>query len=249
MFSKLNFREIYFPHFSLTQVTGYPTYANILQLRRETIANLYSVPTTLGGGRHGHMGLGLSHASYQRGCNTPYDRVPDPGEYIPPADETNELAQQRAERRHKLAQEEFMTITYLERSCLNMIRNALEPKIVLPRNRFTGLIIGTIPEIFEYLFKWYGNINVFSLESKRQSLLAITCNHADPLNVVFNAIEEFADMKEIHGTPATDDQLMSFALMILMKAYIFGDSIEKWNSEQDKSWNHFQTFFIKAQSN
>ena len=48
MLSELNLRKAHFPHPTLTPVTGYAAYADIQQLRRETSANLYSVPTTLG---------------------------------------------------------------------------------------------------------------------------------------------------------------------------------------------------------
>ena len=84
------------------------------------------------------MGLGLTDTAYQRGCSTPYNCTPDPGNDIPPADVTNELAQQRAEKQHKSAQEEFMKINLLERTCLNMLKSALASAILLPKtDRFT----------------------------------------------------------------------------------------------------------------
>ena len=42
---------------------------------------------------------------------------------------------------------------------------------------------------------------------------------------------------------------MSLALMIIMKANIFADTIENWNAEPIKTWLAFQTFFTKAQQN
>lgn len=86
------------------------------------------------------MGLGLPVAAYQRGCATPYRRTPDPDDYIPPDDEDNELAQQRAEHRHKSAQEEFMIINLIERTCLNMIKSALAAAILLPKTECLRLL-------------------------------------------------------------------------------------------------------------
>jgi hypothetical protein len=157
------------------------------------------------------------------------------------------LVQQRAERVHKEALEEFQVINLLERTCLNMIKSALAPTIILPKtDRFTGAINGTISEIIQYLFDSYGNLTAFSVESKRQALLAISYNHAEPLDVVFNAVSDYADMADAYGTPISDDQLMSLALMIIMKANIFADAIENWNSEPIKTWLSFQSFFTKA---
>lgn len=56
-------------------------------------------------------------------------------------------------------------------------------------------------------------------------------------------------MADARGTPVTDDQLKSLAMMILMKAFIFADAIEIWNYELFKTWKDFQAFFILAQSN
>jgi hypothetical protein len=129
-----------------------------------------------------------------------------------------------------------------------MIKGALAPTILLPKtDRFTGAINGTIPEIIQYLYDSYGNLTAFSVESKRQALLAISYNHAEPLDVVFNAVSDYADMADAYGTPISDDQLMSLALMIIMKAAIYADTIENWNAEPIKTWLSFQMFFTKAQ--
>ena len=195
------------------------------------------------------MGLGLPAATYQRLCAATYKRIKDQGPYVPPEDVENELVQQRAEKLHKELQEEYLFVNLLESTCLNMIKKALAPTILLPKtDRFTGIINGTIPVIFQYLFESYGNITSFSLENNRQALLATTYNHADPLDVVFHAIDDYADMADAHGTAVSEDQLIHFASMILMKASIFADSFEKWNDEQFKSWTLFQTFFTKAQA-
>jgi hypothetical protein len=248
MYSKLNFRETHFPMPTLTPISGYPGYSDIQQLQREVSANLHSVPSTLGGGSHGHMGLGLATTPYLRGCDTPFHRPGPPGPYLPP-DDPDALVQQRAEREHKEALEVFQMVNHLERTCLNMIKSALAPSILLPKtDRFTGAIKGTIPEIIQYLFDSYGNLTAFSVESKRQALLAISYNHAEPLDFVFNAVSDYADMAEAYGTSISDDQLMSLALIIIMKANIFADGIETWNVEPIKTWLAFQTFFTKAQS-
>jgi hypothetical protein len=56
-------------------------------------------------------------------------------------------------------------------------------------------------------------------------------------------------MAEAHGTPLTEEQIKGLATMILNKANIFADAIEKWNHELFKTWKDFQTFFIAYQDN
>ena len=99
--SKLNFKETHFTYPTLTPITGYPSFQDIQQMRREISANLISVESPLNEEHHGHIGLGLQPATYQRAFGAVYVRAPNPGPFVPPADLNNELAQQRAEKRHK----------------------------------------------------------------------------------------------------------------------------------------------------
>ena len=148
----------------------------------------------------------------------------------------------------KKLEEAFLAVNLLERTCLNMIKAALEPKILLPKtNRFNGTVKGTIPEIFRYLYKAYGNITNFSLEATRQNLQAYAYNNDDPLDAPFSVIDDYADMSEAHGTPLSEETLKGLAEIILMKAKIFADNIQKWNAGTFTSWKDFQEYFIRAQ--
>jgi hypothetical protein len=61
-----NYRETYFQHPTLTKINGDPTYTGLAKLEREIKANGKSVPSTLGGGSQGHLGLVSSPQSYDR---------------------------------------------------------------------------------------------------------------------------------------------------------------------------------------
>ena len=56
----INYREVYFTHAALRQIHGNPTYNDIQHLYKQVKANAASVPSTLGGGQHGHLGLTTS---------------------------------------------------------------------------------------------------------------------------------------------------------------------------------------------
>eukprot|EP00957_Ditylum_brightwellii_P169065 12868123-Ditylum_brightwellii.AAC.1 len=63
----------------LTHVHGKPTMANFLTLRNEIQANAQAVSTTLGGGRHGHLGLVMTPQDYVLIPNTTaYIQPPQP---------------------------------------------------------------------------------------------------------------------------------------------------------------------------
>ena len=61
-----------FKHKVIPTIFGTPAFHQIEDLKRKIVANAASVPTTLGGGAHGHMGLTMTNADYANISATPY---------------------------------------------------------------------------------------------------------------------------------------------------------------------------------
>mmetsp|Transcript_2257 Transcript_2257/g.3160 ORF Transcript_2257/g.3160 Transcript_2257/m.3160 type:complete len:119 (-) Transcript_2257:1010-1366(-) len=57
-------KDTFFQHKVLTRIHHNPSYESLKNCLNELKANSSSVPTTLGGGMHGHLGLLLSDAIY-----------------------------------------------------------------------------------------------------------------------------------------------------------------------------------------
>jgi hypothetical protein len=77
-----NYKESYFQLSSLTKISGDPTYQSLAKLEKECKANALSVPTTLGGGNQGHLGLVSSISAYERvSPGVPFNRPALP---VPP---------------------------------------------------------------------------------------------------------------------------------------------------------------------
>ena len=73
----------YFQHKTLSRVHGQPIYATLQILFGELKANASSVPTTLGGGAHGHLSLLLTDATYTTLSAVPFISPPNPGPFTP----------------------------------------------------------------------------------------------------------------------------------------------------------------------
>ena len=244
-----DFRSTYFNKDAFTAITGYPTYSTIRRLEDEVLRCLKSVPSSLGGGKHGHMGLGVTPTNYQRFSATAYVRPVDPKEFIEPT-ETDPIARQNAKEEHAKKTQAFLEINLLESTILNMIQEAIDPTILRPLiDRITRCIESSIPEVFNYLYQAYGNLTDHFIVSERQRILQHQYNHANPLEDIFDMLANYNDMATAHGTPETDAQLMSMATIILMNANIFAHAIENWNQKQphEKTWTRYQIHFIKAQ--
>ena len=78
--------DTYFQHKLLTKIHGKPTYESLQNISTELKANASSVPTSLGGGQNGHLGLLLSDARYITVAHAvPWVTPGNPGPFAPPA--------------------------------------------------------------------------------------------------------------------------------------------------------------------
>ena len=79
-------KDTYFQHKMLTKIHGKPTYESLQNVSTELKANASSVPSTLGGGGNGHLGLLLSNARYFTVAQAVLWTTPgNPGPFVPPA--------------------------------------------------------------------------------------------------------------------------------------------------------------------
>jgi hypothetical protein len=78
-------KDAYFQHKVLTKIHGQPAYASLQQTMTELKANSSSVPSTLGGGQHGHLGLLLSNARYTALAHEAFVTPVNPPAFAPPA--------------------------------------------------------------------------------------------------------------------------------------------------------------------
>ena len=246
-----HYRENLFPHADLSKVVGKPTYADILNLRREISANLASVPSTLGGGQYGHMGLALKDETYKRMCSVTdsYIRPTDPGKFSPNNLTGAELS--AAKQEHEDLVHDFLEVNVLERTIITQLQNALDRNILLPKtNKISGLITCSIADLFDYLFRAYGNISALTLADTRYQVTRHQYVHGDPMETVFDKIHDYANMAEAYGVAEPEVQLIEMGFIIIMNAMIYADDVGEWNALDSslKTWEAFQSHFIQAQT-
>jgi hypothetical protein len=71
-----------FPVKTLPIITGEPDYATIGQIIQTLYGNAASLPTTIGGGAHGHIGLIMTTVLYATLTPTAYTVPDDPGPVV-----------------------------------------------------------------------------------------------------------------------------------------------------------------------
>jgi hypothetical protein len=65
----------------VTKIHGQPTNQDLTILEKELIAILTNIPTTLGGGNHGHAGILMEPARYLLIAGVSFNNPANPGNY------------------------------------------------------------------------------------------------------------------------------------------------------------------------
>ena len=246
-----NLREHFFQHPTLSKIIGDPTYTSLALLERECKANGKSVPTTLGGGNQGHLGLVSSALAYARvSPGVPFIRPRLP--VLPDLTKPNTTGQQitEAHRLHLEKMTVFNTCNQIERTIIQQINTAIDADCLADLiDEDTGLLVGTVPEIFADLYSTFGAITPETLTAAKAKLVQTVYNHARPIVNIFTAITAYSNMADAANVPETPTQLINIGLIIIARATIFSSDIRKWHDKPLllKNWTLFKEHFKLAQ--
>ena len=83
--TNIDYKTTNFEYPTLTKISGQPNYELLKSIKDELKANAASVPSNLGGGSNGHLGLVLSDVEYLTVSPIAYIRPTHPGPLVIPA--------------------------------------------------------------------------------------------------------------------------------------------------------------------
>ena len=112
----INYKAIRFEHPDVTNIHGEPKLGPLLTVHSEIKENEMSVPTELGGGAHGHLGMAVFPEEYEVVLDTPY-KHPE----APPELDISGTQYKIAQKRHKYDQNLLIQRDLRHRKCLNPI--------------------------------------------------------------------------------------------------------------------------------
>ena len=192
--SYVNYKNSYFEHLVLTTIRGDPIYEALHHLKNELKANASSVPTTLGGGNHGYLGIILTPAEYRRiAPNNPFTKPPNPGVLVP---NPNSTAAQIAstENNHRLTKKLYLETLLMEQTFIRQIIKAINTKYIAALwNPVTGKITPLVPTILEFLHNNYGRINPQKLGDKTTTVKTMIYVLAQLIDIIFKSIDNLME--------------------------------------------------------
>ena len=244
-------KDTYFQHKVLTRLHGQPVYESLQTLLTELKANASSVPTTIGGGLYGHLGLILSDVRYATLPNTvPWVSPANPGPFVPPANGTGPQIEAAKDVWRELKQT-FDLCQATEKALIAQIVETIDPiylRAVL--NRATGQYSASIRALLLHLFGTYGKITPQQVKGREMELYNMHFDISQPVDNVFNSIVDLAELAEHATSPMTERQMIDLAYVILAKQPILQQDLRQWNRRPaaDHTWPTMMTHFREAQT-
>ena len=246
--SSVNYWETHFEFPTLTPIRGEPTADTLILLKKQLKANAKSVPSNLGGGTSGHLGLVIPPNRYNFISNVPFVCPNHPGPLvIPPGTAQHAAATMRdlhAEQMHV-----FNEVDAVDQALIQQINQAIESDFLSAlRDRTTNSINVPVYDVLEYLGNTYGNVTEELLQERKQRVSRMAYSLSQPIDIIFNALDDLADYAEISDTPFSEHQIMGKAFMILNRTQCFQQALLTWQrrGRLQQTWTNFKPFFHEA---
>jgi hypothetical protein len=243
--------DTYFQHKVLTRVHGQPTYDTLQTLSTEIKANAATVPSTLGGGSYGHLGLVLSADRYATlATAVPWISPANPGPFVPPAAGTAAQIEAAKDVWRELRLS-FDLCQATEKALIAQIVDSID-QIYLRAllNRITGQYSTDIRAVLQHLFATHGKITPQQVKAKEMSTYNMHYDISQPVDTVFNTIDDLADLAEHALSPMTPQQMIDMAYVIFARQPILQQDLRLWNRRPvvDRTWANMLDHFRDAQS-
>ena len=245
MASTIDYKTTFFEFPTLTRIHGEPTYETLQTVYQELKANASSVPSFLGGGANGHLGLVLNAQQYALVSPIPYIRPLFPGPLFVPPDAPPQVAVILRDQ-HAEAVRVFREVAGVEQALRQQLVAAIEADYLMAlRNRHTNSITMPIYGIIQFLFMNHGKITPTQLKTKENEVNAIVYDLTTPIDNVFNAIENLTEFAVAAGIPYSNKQIVMLAYNIFLKTGKFGTYIIEWNKKpfDIQTWINFKQHF------
>ena len=188
--TEIDFKSTYFHHPELTRITGEPTYDTLFTMIRDIRENAHSVPSTLGRGKHGFLGLVMQEVGYKAISGDVAFDLPSFLTNLVEVTGATQFQILEARKIYDSAVNLCHECTLIQRVLIQQILEAIEDEYLSPFvDETTGLITSNIRDFLLDLVETYGDISPTRLDEKRQEVISMEYeDHTKPIDVIFTAI-------------------------------------------------------------
>ena len=230
---------------SVTKIHGQPKDQDITTLEKELIAIAASIPTTLGGGNHGHAGLIVDATKYLTMTGVAFEIPPNPGIY-PAGLAANAAAgiRARAEAEHKEEVAQYEILKGVEQALKDIILEAVENDYLMEiEDETLGYLNQTPRQMIDHLKARGGSLDF----ADTKTLLAerdMEWDLSENPQVYFNRVEKAVKALTRAGITSDMNERRDMALYYLKASGEFDAAVREWENKAtaDKTWINIKTF-------
>ena len=245
----VDYAASYFKYKTPTPIQGTPTNKTLKRLKQELRANASSVESDLGGGDHGYLGLVLTDVEYATVSSTAFTAPAFPAALNIPTG-TDQVTALNLREVHKDEKRAYYECKNVEKALLRHIQDAIEDKYLESLiDEDTQLLNEEIPDVLQYLFETYGKVPSEEVKQREIEVRAMTFHPADPMILLYNAVEKLKTMGESADIAYTEPQLLDIGLTVIRNTRDFEKALGEWEAlaTTAKTWAKFKKHFTAAQ--
>jgi hypothetical protein len=237
-----------FPHSSLPKVTGEPTFEDLKVIRRLLNNNATSIASYEGGGRHGHLGIIMTHEEY---FAVAVDVFPVPNNPRPPAAVVAGMTAAviaETTRLHKEATQAYHTYHNVDKAIKKLIIEAFDDAYL---NAISDKIVGyanfTSLQLLTHLLTYYAMIAPTELTQNYERQNA-PYNPNQPIETLFQKTQDARAFAVAGGQPYGAEMIVNVAYTLVFNTGLFPDACRDWQSRviEGKTWAQFKIYFATA---
>ena len=213
-----------FPFPVIAKHPGLPTYETIADVHLKLKANAASVPSKIGGGAHGLLGLILPPATYTLITNEIFWAPVNPGSLPVVADTATQYQISKQVRQHKeelrIWQEYRFTNQALKQQLLQTFDEAYVRGL---RNYHTGYTNISTQHLMTYLYTTYGVITPADIEDN-DSKMREPFDPTQPIETLFDEIESAFEYADAGQRPYNSEQVVSRAYLLILQIGMYPEA-------------------------
>ena len=207
------------------------------------------IPSKKGGGNNGYLGLVLPAADYVDVDATQFQTPAYPGENPTIAAGAMGTQINEAVRQYHENMREWRECTNHHQATKKIVIEVIDPVYLQAKqDRNVGFSKVSIGDLLQCLIDTYGFITSTELEANK-TCMKTPWDPNTPCKVVIVQIQDAMEFAKDGKQTFTDKQRLTTAYNLVFKTGMFFDACKEWmaKAEADKTWDNFQTHFLKAQ--